>query len=79
MRAVARKKIGLALDARLYQRLAQQARANGQSRRFLLEEAIRHYLDVVLPSRGTLRPEVMEHFRKSVERNRQLAELLAKS
>ncbi|MFQ5817353.1 MAG: hypothetical protein ACE5H2_05265 [Terriglobia bacterium] len=66
------------MDIRLYDRLSQVAKANGQSRRFLLEQAVRHYLDVVVPSQGTIRPEVMAHFRKSVEKNRKLMELLAK-
>ncbi|HEX9764010.1 MAG TPA: ribbon-helix-helix protein, CopG family [Candidatus Acidoferrales bacterium] len=71
------RKLGLEIDARLYARLDQVARRNGQSRRFLLEQALKHYLEVVAPSEGTLRPEVLRRFRRSVEKNRKLMKLLA--
>jgi predicted DNA-binding protein len=71
------RKLGLEIDARLYARLDQVARRNGQSRRFLLEQALKHYLEVVVPSEGTLRPEVLRRFRRSVEKNRKLMKLLA--
>ena len=72
------RKIGLEMDARLYAELSRVAKRNGQSRRFLLERALEHYLRFVVPSQGTVRPEVMGHFRRSTEQNRQLHELLAK-
>ena len=50
----------------------------GKGRRFVLENALKHYLDVVVPSRGTIRPEVMAHARRSVSKNRKLMELLAR-
>ncbi|MGH9803936.1 MAG: hypothetical protein ACRD4D_02095 [Candidatus Acidiferrales bacterium] len=71
------RKIGLEIDARLYAHLDKVARQNGQSRRFLLEKALKHYLEVVVPSAGTVRPQVMAHFRQSVSKNRKLMELLA--
>lgn len=71
------RKLGLEIDARLYARLDQVARKNGQSRRFLLEKALKHYLEVVLPSEGALSPEVLRRFRRSVEKNRKLMKLLA--
>jgi predicted transcriptional regulator len=71
------KKIGLEMDARLYEELSKVAEENGQSRRFLLEKAIAHYLQFVVPSQTTVRPEVMEHFRRSVEKNRKLLKMLA--
>jgi hypothetical protein len=74
----ASKKIGLEMDARLYSELSKLAKKNGQSRRFLLEQALSHYLEFVVPSQGTIRPEVMKHFRRSVEKNRKLYSLLAK-
>jgi hypothetical protein len=77
MSKAATRKLGLEIDARLYATFAQVARANGQSRRFLLEKALQHYLEVVVPSQGTIRPEVMSHARHSVEKNRKLMELLA--
>ena len=78
MKAATTKKIGLEMDSRLYARLSKLATDNGQHKSFLLEQAVRHYLDVVVPSQGTIRPEVMAHFRTSKEKNRKLMELLAK-
>ena len=72
------KKVGLEMDTRLYAALSKLAKENGQSRRFLLEKALEHYLQFVVPSQGTIRPEVMRHFRRSTEKNRKLHQLLAK-
>ena len=72
------KKIGLEMDTRLYEELSKLAKKNGQSRRFLLEKALEHYLQFVVPSQGTVRPEVLSHFRRSTDKNRKLHELLAK-
>jgi len=66
------KKIGLEMDARLYGELSKLAKKNGQSRRFLLEKALEHYLQFVVPSQGTVRPEVMSHF-PSTDKNRKLS------
>jgi len=78
MRKPSTRKIGLEMDARLYAELSKLAKENGQSRRFLLEKALEHYLQFVVPSQGTFRPEVMSHFRRSTDKNRKLHELLAK-
>lgn len=78
MPKAASKKIGLEIESRLYAHLSKVAKANGQSRRFVLENALKHYLDVVVPSRGTIRPQVMAHARQSVSKNRKLMELLAR-
>lgn len=77
MKAATTRKIGLEMDSRLYARLSKIAEDNGQHKSFLLEQAVKHYLDVVVPSQGTIRPGVMEHFRQSKEKNRKLMELLA--
>jgi metal-responsive CopG/Arc/MetJ family transcriptional regulator len=77
MARVTTRKIGLEMDARLYAKLSKVAEQNGQSRRFLLEKALEHYLEVVVPSQTTVRPEVMKHFRRSTEKNRKLHQLLA--
>jgi len=77
MRKVTTRKIGLEMNAQLYAKLSKVAERNGQSRRFLLEKALEHYLEVVVPSQGTVRPEVMKHFRRSTEKNRRLHQLLA--
>jgi len=66
------KKIGLEKDVRFYQQLPALAKENGQSRRFLLEKALEHYLQFVVPSHSTVRPEVMSHFRRSTDKNRKL-------
>lgn len=74
----ATKKIGLEMDAHLYQQLSKLAKDNGQSRRFLLEKALEHYIRFVVPSQTTVRPEVMDQFRRSTDKNRKLHQLLAK-
>ena len=72
------RKVGLEMRVDLYAELSTLARQNGQSRRFLLEKAVEHYLHQVVPSQTTIRPEVMKEFRRSVDKNRKLYELLAK-
>jgi hypothetical protein len=53
------------------------AKENGQSQRFLLEKAIEHYIHTVVPSQRTVRPEVMEAFRRSNEKFQDLYRKLA--
>ena len=77
MAKTATRKIGLEIDARLYDNLAKVAEANGQSRRYLLEQAVKFYLETVVPSQGTVRPEVLAHYRQSARKNRKLLGLLA--
>lgn len=72
------KKIGLEMDIRLYKRLSDIAKSNGQSRRFLLERAVEHYLQFVAPSQDKVRSEVMNQFRRSTDKNRKLHHRLAK-
>ena len=57
--------------------LRQVARDEGRHFQAVLEDAMQEYLDSKV--RGKVRPEVMAHFRASLERNRRLGELLAKS
>ena len=71
-------KIGPAIDAKLYKELVAIARENGQSQRHLLEKAIEHYLHNVVPSQHLVRPEVMEAYRRSNQKFRELYEKLAK-
>jgi hypothetical protein len=71
-------KIGPAIDAKLYKELVAVARENGQSQRHLLEKAIEHYLHNVVPSQHLVRPEVMDAYRRSNEKFRELYEKLAK-
>ena len=70
-------KIGPEIDKDLYAELVKLAKENGQSQRFLLEKAIRHYLQFVAPLKETIRPEVMVHFRRSTDKNRKLHQLLS--
>ena len=72
------KKVGLAIRASLYAELCKLAKRNGQTRSFLLEKALEHYIQVVAPSQSTVRPQVMEQFRRSVDKNRELHRLLAR-
>ncbi len=51
------------------------ARSEGRQLQAVMEEAMQEY--IANRTRQTPRPEVMAHFRASVERNRRLAELLA--
>jgi hypothetical protein len=78
MPKVATRKIGLEISEDLYAALSTLAEENGQTRRFLLESALKHYLEFVVPSQGTVRPEVMAHFHRSTEKNRELHQRLAK-
>ncbi|HKV25331.1 MAG TPA: hypothetical protein VJN93_12125 [Candidatus Acidoferrum sp.] len=70
-------KIGPAIDAKLYKEFVSVAKQNGQSQRFLLEKAIAHYIHSVVPSQRTVRPEVLEAFRRSNEKFRDLYRKLA--
>jgi hypothetical protein len=70
-------KIGPALVAMLDRAFVAVAKENGQSQRFLLEKAIEHYIHTVVPSQHTVRPEVMEAFRRSNEKFQELYRKLA--
>jgi predicted transcriptional regulator len=77
MKRSSTKKLGLEIDAALYGRLARIAKSNGQSRRFLLEQALRLYLQALATSETEIRPEVMAAYRQSVRKNRDLLRRLA--
>jgi hypothetical protein len=72
------KKIAPEIDAKLWGELVAVARQNGQPQRYVLEQALTHYLRNVVPSQHLVRPKVMEAFERVVERNRDLLERLAK-
>jgi hypothetical protein len=72
-----RKQIGLNMRASLYDDLTKIAKDNGQTTTYLLEQAVEHYLRYIAPSQETVRPEMMAHLRKSIEKNRKLLQLLA--
>jgi hypothetical protein len=72
------KKFTPEIDAQLYDEFVAVAEKNGQTKRHVLEQALRFYLDNVVPSQHLVRPEVMDAFEQSVARNRDLLQRLAK-
>ena len=74
----ATKKFTPEIDAELYDEFVAVAKQNRQSQRQVLEQALEFYLRNVVPSQHLVRPEVMDAFRQSVARNRDLLERLAK-
>ncbi len=75
---MATRKVGLNMRAGLYEDLTKLAKDNGQTTTHVLEQAVEHYIQYVAPTQGTVRPEIMAHVRKSIEKNRKLLHLLAK-
>ncbi len=69
-------KIALEIDAKLYTELVSVVKENGQSQRFVLERALEHYLHNVRSA--LVRPAVMDCYRRSNERHRELYKRLAK-
>jgi len=72
------KKIAPEIDAKLWDEFVAVARKNGQSQRYVLEQALTHYLHNVVPSQHVVRANVMETFAKVVDRNRDLLDRLAR-
>ncbi len=71
------RKVGLAMRAELYKDLSKVAKDNGQTKSFVLEKAVEHYIQFVAPTQGTVRPEIMAHVRRSANKNRKLLQMLA--
>ena len=72
------KKIAPEVDAELWEKFVAVAKQNGQSQRYVLEQALTHYLHNVVPSQHPVRPNVMKTFSRVVDRNRDLLDRLAK-
>ncbi len=72
------RKVGLNMRTGLYDDLAKLAKDNGQTTTYVLERAVEHYIQYVAPTQSTVRPEIMAHVRKSIEKNRKLLHLLAR-
>jgi hypothetical protein len=72
------KKIAPEIDAELWDEFVAVAKQNGQSQRYVLEQALTHYLRNVVPSQHLVRPDVMAAFGRVVDRNRDLLDRLAK-
>ena len=70
-------KVGPAIDAKLYEKLAALAREQGKSERSLLESAIEYYLRNVAVSERNVRLEVTAAHRRSNEKFRALYKKLA--
>lgn len=78
MPATTTKKFTPEIDAQLYDEFVAVAEKNGQTKRHVLEQALRFYLQNVVPSQHLVRAEVMASFEESVARNRDLLQRLAK-
>jgi predicted transcriptional regulator len=76
-RAAKTKKVGLEMKVALYDNLSRLAQENGQTKSFILEKAVEHYIRFIAPTQRTVRPEIMAHARRSVQRNRKLLQRLA--
>jgi hypothetical protein len=72
------KKFTFEIDAQLYDEFVAVAEQNGQTKRHVLEQALKFYLRNIVPSQHLVRPEVMDAFEQSVARNRGLLQRLAK-
>jgi len=72
------KKIAPEVDAELWEKFVAVANQNGQSQRYVLEQALTHYLRNVVPSQHLVRSNVMKAFSRVVDRNRDLLDRLAK-
>ena len=71
-----RVKFSSQADPELLAAMRQIARNDGRHFQAVLEDAMSHYVESRVSER--VRPEVMAHYRASVERHRHLYELLAK-
>ena len=78
MAAPGTKKFAPEIDASLYEEFVAVAKKNGQSQRYVLEQALAYYLRHVVPSQHLVRPQVMDAFEESTARNRDLLERLAR-
>ena len=74
---VEREKFSSRVRPELLSKMREIARSDGRKFEDVLEDAMRSYIET--RERPNVRPEVMAHFRASLERNRRLMELLAKS
>ena len=79
MAKAATKKFSSLMSKTLLGQLKRQAQQNGQSVRFLMEAAVRHYLEVVLPSAQGVHSDALLHLRASAKRNAGLLKRLARA
>ncbi|MGH9794624.1 MAG: hypothetical protein ACRD5G_07625 [Candidatus Acidiferrales bacterium] len=79
MAKTATKKFSSLMSKALLERLKRQAEQNGQSVRFVMEAAIRHYLEVVVPSTQGAHSDIVQRGRQAIEKHDRLLHLLAKA
>ena len=72
-----REKFSSQASPDLLSKMREIARDEGRHFQAVLEDAMSVYIES--RTQPTVRPEMMAHFRASLERNRRLGELLAKS
>ena len=72
-----REKFSSQASPELLSKMREIARSDGRHFQAVLEDAMRGYIEGRTQSK--VRPEMMAHFRASLERNRRLGELLAES
>ena len=70
-----RQKFSSQASPELLSKMREIARSDGRHFQAVLEDAMQQYLDN--RAQQKVRPEVMAHFRASLEKNRRLYELLA--
>ena len=75
--AATREKFSSQASPELLSKMREIARSDGRHFQAVLEEAMRDYIEG--RTQNKVRPEMMAHFRASLERNRRLGELLAES
>ena len=79
MAAISKEQFTGCVAPELLATMRQVARADGVSFEGALEDAMRLYIAKWRANRPGVRPEIMAHYRDSVERNRRLYELLAEA
>ena len=72
-----REKFSSQAAPELLSKMREIARRDGRHFQSVLEDAMRNYIEG--EAQANVRPEMMAHFRASLEKNRRLFELLAKS
>ena len=78
MRKPATKKFSSLMNKKVLQRLREHAKQHGHSIRYVLEQAVEHYLGTAAPSQETVRPEIIALTEKTIARNSELLKRLAK-
>ena len=79
MAQAAAEKFSSIMSKALLAKLRKHAEQNGQSTRFVLENAVKHYLEVVVPSAAFVRPGFDEMLKAAVTRHDGLLKRLAKA